>query len=150
MRTLREQLAGSDKRGAVVDDCCRVLDQEVSDKSGLAGLAVKAAYKVVQGVAPGFVRQVVEHLLDDFLDALQPVYAESLEQGIVPSKHLVTESSRVADALLSVTDRRAEKAKRAVIKKTYEKLRPAAKKHVEAAAPRLGALLENHAEQGSG
>lgn len=146
MRTLREQLAASDKRSAVIDDCCRVLDQEVSDKSGIAGLAVKGAYKVVQGVAPSFVRQVVDHLLDDFLDALQPIYAEAMEQGVKPSEHLMAQRSRVADSLLGVTDRRAEKAQRAVIKKTYEKLRPTAKKHVEAAAPRLGALLDRHAD----
>jgi hypothetical protein len=51
----------------------------------------------------------------------------------------------VADALLAITDRRAENAQRQVIKSMYEKLRPTAKKHVEAAAPRLGDLVDKHA-----
>ena len=72
MPSLREIAAQGDKRQTVVDEACKVLDLEVADKSGLTGLAIKGAYKVVQGVKPGFVREVVNHLLDDFLDALDP------------------------------------------------------------------------------
>jgi hypothetical protein len=122
-----------------------VLDLEVADKGGIAGLAIKAAYKVVQGISPGFVRQVVDHLLNEFLDALDPVYQEAVAKGEPPGKYLRSNSGRVADALLAVTDKRAENAQRAVIKKTYEKLRPSAKRHVEDAAPRLAEMLERHA-----
>jgi len=145
MPTLREILEAGNKRPAVVDDACKVLDLEVADKGGIAGLAIKAAYKVVQGISPGFVRQVVDHLLNEFLDALDPVYQEALAKGEAPGKYLRTNSGRVADALLAVTDKRAENAQRAVIKKTYEKLRPSAKRHVEDAAPRLAEMLERHA-----
>jgi hypothetical protein len=145
MPSLREILASGNKRSAVIDDALQVLDAEVSDKGGITGLAIKAAYKVVQGVSPGFVRQVVDHLLDEFLDALDPVYQEAVAKGEAPGPYLRANSSRVADALLAVTDKRAERAQRAVIKKTYEKLRPSAKKHVEEAAPRLAQMLERHA-----
>lgn len=145
MPTLREILETGNKRPAVVDDACKVLDLEVADKSGIAGLAIKAAYKVVQGISPGFVRQVVDHLLNDFLDALDPVYQEAVAKGEAPGKYLRSQSSRVADALLAITDKRAERAQRAMIKKTYEKLRPTAKRHVEDAAPRLAEMLEKHA-----
>jgi hypothetical protein len=133
------------KRSAVVDDACRVLDEEVKDKSGLSGMAIKAAYGVVKGVSPGFVREVVDGLLDDFLKCLDPLYQEAVSKGARPGPHLQANSGRVADALLAVTDGRAARAQRAVIKSAYEKLRPMAKKQVEAATPRLGALLERHA-----
>jgi hypothetical protein len=129
MPTLREILETGDKRAAVIDDACRVLDLEVKDKSGIAGLAIKAAYKVVQGISPGFVRQVVDHLLDDFLLALDPVYQEALAKGESPGPYLRSQSGRMADALLAVTDKRAERAQRAVVKKTYEKLRPPPRFH---------------------
>jgi len=144
MATLKEQLASAPKRSAVVDDACRVLDQEVADKSGLGGLAVKAAFKVVQSVKPGFVREVVEALLDEFLDALEPMYREAVDKGQRPGAALQANPGRVADALLSVTDARAKKAQRAMIKSTYERLRPAAKKHVEAAVPRLAQMIDRH------
>ncbi len=145
MPSLRELAAQGDKRPAVVDDACRVLDLEVADKSGLSGIAIKTAYKLVQSVKPGFVRDVVDDLLDDFLDALDPLYQEAISQGKKPGPHLAGNPGRMADGLLAITDRRAEGARRAAIKKTYEKLRPTAKKHVEAAAPRLGELLDKHA-----
>jgi hypothetical protein len=145
MPSLKEQLGNGEKRREVIDDACRVLDLEVADKGGLSGMAIKAAYKLVQGIKPGFVRQVVDHLLDDFLEALDPTYQEALTRGQKPGVHLKANADRVADALLAVTDRRAQKADNATIKKAYEKLRPTAKKHVESAAPRLAELVDRHA-----
>ena len=69
MQPLREQLGTGDKRRKVVEDACLVLDQEVADKSGLTGIAIKTAYKVVKGIRPGFIPEVVDSLLDEFLDA---------------------------------------------------------------------------------
>jgi hypothetical protein len=145
MANLKELVGGGDKRRAVIDDACRVLDQEVADKGGISGFAIRTAYKLVQGIKPGFVREVVDHLLDDFLGALDPVYQEAVQKKQAPGPYLRQNSSRVADALLAVTDKRAERAQNAVVKKAYEKLRPAAKKHVEEAAPRLAQMLERHA-----
>ncbi|HEY2735825.1 MAG TPA: hypothetical protein VGI70_17630 [Polyangiales bacterium] len=141
MATLLELLGGPAKRGAVIDDSLRVLDAEVDSKGGLSGLAIKGAYKVVKGVSPDFVRSAVDHMLDDFLSALDPIYQESLQRGIPPQQHLLANPSRVADALLSITDTRAARAKNQLVKKTYEKLREGAKKHVEAAVPRLAELF---------
>lgn len=142
MTSLKEQLGSGDKRQQVINDACKVLDQEVSDKKGLSGAAIKAAYGVVKGIKAGFVREVVDNLLDDFLDALQPVYAEAVEQQVGPGEYLRNNAGRAAEGLLAVTDTRAEHAQRAVIKKTYAKLRPSAKKHVEAAMPRVGEMLD--------
>lgn len=144
MPSLKELAHEGNKRAEVVDDACRVLDLEVQDKGGLSGMAIKAGYKLVQGVKPGFVREVVDNLLDDFLDALDPIYQEAVSQGKRPGEHLKANGGRVADALLAITDRRAERAQRQMIKSMYEKLRPTAKKHVEAAAPRLGEMLDRH------
>jgi hypothetical protein len=145
MPSLTELAKQGNKRAEVIEDACRVLDLEVADKSGLSGIAIKTGYKVVQGVKPGFVREVVDNLLDDFLVALDPIYQEATREGKRPSAHLAENRGRMADALLAITDRRAENAKRAMIKTMYDKLRPTAKKHVEAAAPRLGELLERYA-----
>jgi hypothetical protein len=144
MSSLKDLAQDPAKRKTVIDDAMRVLDLEVADKGGVSGLAIKAGYKLVQGVKPGFVRDAVDNLLDDFLEALQPVYQEAVDKGVKPSKYLVDQSDRVADALLGITDRRAEKAERPALKKMYEKLRPTAKKHVVAAAPRLGEMLDKH------
>lgn len=145
MPSLREQLGSGEKRSQVIDDGVKVLDQEVADKGGLSGIAIKGAYKIVQGVRPGIIREAVSNLLDDFLDAMDPIYQEAAGKKQPAGAYLRQNSTRVASALLAVTDKRAARVDSQVIKKTYEKLRPTAEKQVEAAAPRLSQLLERHA-----
>ena len=145
MSTLTERLGTGEKRQQVIDDACKVLDEEVADKSGLGGLAVKAAYAVVKGIKPGFIRQAVDHLLDEFLDTLSPFAEEALEKKVNPGSLMLENRAKMANALLAVTDRRVQKAESNVVRKSYEKLRPAAQKHVEAAAPRLAKMLDKYA-----
>jgi hypothetical protein len=142
--SLKERLGQDPQRKAVVTDACDVLDQEVADKSGLSGIAIKGAYAIVKGIKPGFVQEVVDGLLDDFLQALDPLYQEAVEKQQPPGRFLAANGDRAADALLAITDDRAARSSRAVIRKTYDKLRPTAKKQVSSAAPRLGQLLDRH------
>jgi hypothetical protein len=146
MSTLKEQLGTGEKRQQVIEDAIKVLDAEVADKGGLTGLAVKGGYKVVQGVRPGFVRDVVTGLLDEFLEAMDPLYQEAKQKGRPAGAHLLDNKGRVAESLLAVTDRKAQRAD-GMLKKAYDKLRPLAKGQVEAAVPRLSQLLEKHAEK---
>jgi hypothetical protein len=146
MSSLKEQLGTGEKRQQVIEDAIKVLDAEVADKGGLTGLAVKGGYKVVQGVRPGFVRDVVTGLLDEFLEATDPLYQEAQQKSRPAGAYLLENKGRMAEALLAVTDRRAQRAD-GMLKKAYEKLRPLAKGQVEAAAPRLAQLLEKHAEK---
>src|SRR5579864_5961905 len=109
MPSLTEALTGNSKKNAVVDDCLALIDAEVADKGGLAGFAIKAGYRTVQGIKPGFVRQVVTDLLPEFARALQPIVEEAQTKGHSVREHLASNSTRVADALLTITD---DKAKR--------------------------------------
>ncbi len=145
MPNLTEALTAEEKRHAVVEDCLALIEAEVQDKGGLTGLAIKAGYKTVQGIKPGFVRQVVTDLLPDFAHAMEPIYQEAKSNGRGVREHLTANGSRVADALLSITDEKAKRAKSGMVKGTYEKLRASAKKNVESAVPRLAAMIEKHA-----
>jgi hypothetical protein len=145
MPSLTEALTAESKKSAVVEDAIALIDAEVADKGGLTGLAIKAGYKTVQGIKPGFVRNVVTDLLPDFAVALEPLYQEAKASGSGVRAHLTSSSARVADALLTITDDKAKRSKSGMVKGTYEKLRGSAKKNVEAAVPRLAAMIEKHA-----
>jgi hypothetical protein len=145
MTSLAATLSDEAKKPLVVDDCCKLIDEEVAGKSGLSGLAIKAGYGAVKGIKPGFVRQVVTDLLPEFAKVLDPIHEEAITQNKAVPAHFEANSPRVADALLSITDSKAKNAKSGVVKGTYEKLRPTAKKHVESAVPRLARLIEKHA-----
>src|ERR1700759_1595960 len=131
MSTLSEVLTSDSKKNKVVDDCCALVDSEVADKGGLSGFAIKAGYAAVKGVKPGFIRQVVSDLLPEFATALDPLYQEAQTSGKGAGEFFISNKERVADALLSITDAKAEKSKSGVVKGTYDKLRGSAKKNVE-------------------
>jgi hypothetical protein len=140
-------LTDTAKRPRILTDCERLIDDEVSSKGGLSGIAIKAAYKVVCAVKPGIIRESMDMLLDDFVKRLEPFYADHRKAGASPSQFgdtLSRRPSEVADALLGITDDRAKRAKNATLKGAYEKLRPQAKKHVEEAVPRVGRTLSPH------
>jgi hypothetical protein len=144
MANLSELLTG-EKKDQVVEDCCLLIDAEVKDKSGISGLAIKAGYGAVKGVKPGFVRTVVSDLLPEFAKALEPVWLDAKKDSKAVAAFFSANTARVADALLAITDAKAQRAKSAVVKGTYEKLRGSAKKNVEAAVPRLGEMVQKYA-----
>ncbi len=142
---LKEQLLIPARRGAVIDDCVVLIDEQVASKSGLSGLAIKGAYAVVKAVKPGIIRESVDHMLDEFVARLEPFYAAALGAGGDITAHFATHQADVANGLLGVTDDKAAHARNATLKKAYEKLRPTAQKHVEAAVPGIARLLTRHA-----
>lgn len=147
MGKLAEKVLQENRRTRVVDDCVQLLDDEVAAQSGLKGLTVKGAYKVVQSLSPGFVRSVVDGLLDDFVGRLEPyyeAYEKNPEGAATFGAYVSKNSGPVADSLLGVTDDRAKRTKHTTVKKLYEKLRPNAKTQVETSVPKLGRLIDNH------
>ncbi len=145
MSSLNDVLGDEAKKPQIIDDCLALIDAEMAEKGGISGLALKAGYAAVKGVKPGFIRQVVSDLLPEFATALDPIFQEAKGSGKSVGDFIGAERSRVADALLSITDGKAQRAKSGVVKGTYDKLRGSAKKNVEAATPRLGKLIEKYA-----
>ncbi len=143
---LKEILLDDSRRPAVVYDMQHLIDEEVDTKSGVSGIAIKSGYGLVKKVKPGIIGDAVDTLLDDFAARLEPFYADYRTSGTGSlAEYFTGRSDEVADALLSVTDARAEGSRRESIKKVYGKLRPQGKKNVEEALPRLGSLIEKHA-----
>ncbi len=146
MPQLSDVLTAPEKKAAVVDECLTIIDAEVSDKSGLSGLAIKAGFGAVKSVKPGFIKHAVEDLLPEFAVALDPVFQDALAQSSPIGEFFTKNSGRVADALLAITDGKAQRSSSSVVKGTYDKLRGSAKKNVESAVPRLGKLVEKYAK----
>jgi len=144
--TLPEILLAPDTQPKVVDDCLELIEQEVSDKSGITGTAVKLAYKTATAFAPGYFRETVQSLLPELADSLQPFWADFCASGSSAfGDYLVKRSDEVATALLSVTDAKAEASGRPTIVRAYRTVRGGAAKQIEAALPRLGDLVLKYA-----
>lgn len=144
MSTLSEVMLVPGNRPKVIADCVRLIEEEVDSKGGLSGLAIKGAFMVVKAVKPGFISESVDHMLDDFVSRLEPFHAEAQQKSEPIGPYLNSRAASVADALLAISDERAQRAKNQTVKKAYEKLRPTGKKNVEAAVPRLGRLIAKY------
>ena len=144
--TLHQILLAPDTQPKVVADCFTLIDQEVSDKSGISGNAVKLAYKTVNTFMPGHVRAMVGKLLPDMVDQLEPFWADfNSSGGSEFGDYLAKRGDEVAQALLSVTDAKAAESGRPTIVKAYNSVRGSAVKHIEAALPRIGDLVLKYA-----
>ena len=145
MASLVDVIKDPAKRRAVVDDCVALIDAEVRDKGGLSGVAIKAAYATVKGLRPGMIAMSMDHLLDEFSTQIDPFWQECLGSGNPARAFFTRRGSDIANALLSITDRRADRSTHKVLKSAYGKLRPQGIKHIEAAMPRFADLLAKHA-----
>lgn len=145
-QTLSDILLDPDRRLTVISDLQRLIDSEVSAKSGVSGAVVKTGYAAIKKVKPGIIPSAVGSMLPGFSAALEPFYADHHAAGSTDfGAYLDGRSDEASAALLVVTDARVARTTRESIKKVYGKLRPNAKKNVAAALPRLGALIDNYA-----
>ncbi len=144
--TLQEILLAPDTRPQVTADCFTLIEQELADKSGVSGTAVKLAYKTVNTFMPGHVRHMVSALFPDMVARLEPFWADFTASGSSGfGDYLVKRGDEVSQALLSVTDARAAASSRPTVIRAYGSVRGHAVKHVQAALPRVGDLVMKYA-----
>ena len=144
--TLQHILLAPDTRPKVIADCYPLIEQELSDKSGVSGAALKLAYKTVTSFAPGYFRDTVEDVLPRLVGQLEPYWADfAISGGAEFGDYLAKRGDEVSQSLLSVTDAMAAASKRPAIIKAYRTVRSSAARNVEAALPRAGDLVMKYA-----
>lgn len=143
--TLPEILLDPARRPVVVTDLERLVDEEVAEKGGISGSVIKTGYATVKKLRPGVVPTAVDRLLPEFTAALAPFYADYRAAAGTDFGAYLAGRPEAADALLGVTDARAERTSSEGIRKAYGKLRPHGQRNVAEALPRLGALIDRHA-----
>ncbi|MCA9669273.1 MAG: hypothetical protein KC503_26940 [Myxococcales bacterium] len=146
MKDLRKLAEDPDKRQVVVKDCVDLIDAEVKSKRGFSAVAVKTAYGLVKALKPNMMTNAVDSLFDDFAATLQSYYTSYSEAGAQGafSGYLSARAADVAEALLQVTDQRANGSSNKTAVKAYKRLRPKGKVHVEQAVPNLGKIVDKH------
>ena len=144
--TLQEILLAPETQPKVMADCYTLIEQEVSDNSGIRGTALKLAYKTISAVAPGHVRYLMEAMLPQMVEQLEPFWADFTASGSSEfGDYLVKHGDDVAEALLSVTDARAAASGRPAVVRAYRTVRGGAGKHIVASLPRVGDLVAKYA-----
>jgi len=144
--TLQQILLTPDNQPKVIADCHTLIEQEIKDKSGISGTAVKLAYKTITSFAPGYYNGMVEELVPQIIDKLEPYWADFSTSGSSEfGDYLVKRGGEVSEALLTVTDDYASKSDKPVILRAYKTVRGSAGKNIEAALPRVGEMVRKYA-----
>ena len=144
--TLPEILLAPPVKPQVVEDCQALIDHQVSEMSGISGTAIKLAYKTANKFAAGHVHDQIEALLPLMADKLDPYWADFHAAGGSDfGDYLSKRGDEVSESLLAVTDNMAGESGRATIVKAYGAVRGNATKHVIAALPQVGALVQKYA-----
>ena len=144
--SLQEILITEQNWGPLVADDQALVEQELASKSGASAVAIKVAYKVVTAFAPGYYQGIVGAMLPEMAAQLEPFWADFTESGGSSfGDYLAKRGNEVAEALLSVTDGMAARSDKKAVIKAYGAVRGSAVKHVEAALPNLGVLVQKYA-----
>ncbi len=107
---------------------------------------MRLAYKSVNTFLPGHIRRMVQSLLPQLVEKLEPYWVDFRASGSGEfGDYMAKRGEEVSQALLSVTDACAAESANPVVIKTYNTVRGSASRHVEAALPRVGDLVQTHA-----
>lgn len=146
MTELSAVLLDPANKDAVVADFAAAIDTEARSKKGVSGTVVKGAYLAVAKVGPKVIPNAVTKLLPDAAVALDPFWADyQLNPTGDFGAYLVGRDAEVSDALLAVTDRKAETATQEPLKKAYGAVRGKASGHVIGALPVVGSIVAKYA-----
>jgi hypothetical protein len=140
---LTEILVDPERKKQVVADCGRVLEAEVASKRGFRGAALKTGYRGFKRVRPGMVAAAFDRLLPAFAPAIDPFYERGRASGDV-HRYFEAQAGPIADALLSVTDAKADRAANRLLVRIYRSLRGPARAYVMGAAPRISEIIVRH------
>ncbi|MGM0576056.1 MAG: DUF6918 family protein [Myxococcota bacterium] len=144
--TLAGRLLSDAVRPKLLDDVVRLVDAELSRWSSLRGLALRAAYGASERVRPGWLRAVMDDLLDDLVHALEPAYAAWLD-GDGPerfSRHVLEDGPAVTDRFAGVVDRHVPRARTPGFDALRARIRSRLRARVLDALPRATWVLDRH------
>ncbi len=140
---LNDKINDKSAYASMAKDCTHLIDEQVSAKTGLSGMALKATYKVVKGIDSDYVPGAIRRLLPETLSALSPIWTEGTQQGD-PVSYLSQHSDRTADVILSTTDARIANKGGGIVGASYQKLRKSVKRDVIDAIPGLAKIIDKH------
>lgn len=145
MPTLSEKLLRQDNFPHVVADCKSLIEQELASKSGVSAAGLKLAYKAVTAFAPGYYDSAITNMLPSFVQQLDPYWADFVNSGGSSfGDYLAKNGDDACESLLAVTDQLAGTSSKGAVVKAYKSVRGGAGKHIEAALPNLGDLVQRY------
>ncbi len=145
MPTLSDILLNPKHRDAIIADCVNRVEARVANASGLKGLGLRAGLSAIKKVKPDAVPRAVTRMLPEFAAALDPLYQRFRTSGERDfSRYLKRHSAMAREALMTITDARADASSHVALRSGYRKLRGTLAAELEALLPELAQGVSAH------
>ena len=145
MPALADIVLTAQNKDPLVAGCVALVEGRVAGRGGLRGIALKTGLAMLKSARPDVLPRAMQALLPDFVASLEPLYQDYVTAAAGDfGGFLQRHSARTVQALLGVTDARAERAHNAAIKSVYARLRGGAEQEVDAALPQFAQLLSGY------
>lgn len=145
-RSLTELVDDPGERDTLAAEAVKETERAIKSRRGLKAMVAQVALETINRLRPGFLQRQINALLPGMALALDPWWAEGVEQGDAPA-WLNSHPTEVALALLDVTDDHVAAANDAAAVAVYQRVRPQAPKRIAAEMPRIGRFIEKHVGQ---
>lgn len=145
MPTLSKILLDPQHRDAIIADCIKRVEARVANATGLKGLGLRAGLAAIKKARPDAVPRAVTRMLPEFVAALDPLYRRFRASGEPDfSRYLKQHSAEAREALMKITDERADATSHTALASGYRRLRGILASEVEAMLPDLVKGLTAH------
>jgi hypothetical protein len=146
MDRLADILLKEGVRDRLVAEMARAIGQEIQERRGLMGSAIRGGFRFVSNMRHDFVYVALDDMLEAFVEELDPLYAEhGSPEGF--GDYLIANRDRVAHGMLRVSQARRQAIRSAAIRQAYDRLQPFARSNVERAVPRLGRVIQGFVDE---
>ena len=140
---LADILLADDYRDTAVTRITAVVEQQIARRKGLSGAGLRTALKMAKSNRPDVLPAMINRLLPEFCEALDPYFQQFQASDESDFQRFVMQrESELTEAMLSVTDARAEHAQNKTFKRMYKQLRGTAGNELGAALPDIAALVQ--------
>lgn len=145
MPTLSEILLDPQHRDAIIADCIMRVEARVAHATGLKGLGLRAGLAAIKKARPDAVPRAVTRMLPEFVAALDPLYQRFRASGEPDfSRYLKRHSAEAREALMKITDERADATSHTALASGYRRLRGILAAELEEMLPDLMRGLSKH------
>jgi hypothetical protein len=143
--SLASILLSPEHKEEFVSDSLQLIEAHVAQRRGLKGITMRTGLAMLRSARPGLLRQAIEQLLPELIQALQPLYFECSQAGKTGfGTHLRQCEDRATQLLLATADRRAAASASAVVRANYKRFRGMAEEEVRLAMPAMAQLIDKY------
>ncbi len=137
------QLLEEPRRQSLKEDLAEFARAAVGRQSGIAGMAVKAAFNAATRLNPAIVERGIDKLLPSVLGEFEP-YWKDHPSGTSFADFVAPHAPELSQSLLQVFDAQANTLSNPTLANTYRSLRKRAEKLIAPEIPALSRLLDRH------